>query len=455
MANGIWNCVPAGPMLAYPGEPPSTRKRFMSVPLPHRLGKYELIRQIGEGATGKVYYALDTFSGREVAVKLIDHDVLADSEFNEECRKQFLNEASLAGRLAHPHIVAILEASVTEDAGYVVMEYVPEGNLARHTFPDTLLPVESVLQTIFKCCGALDYAFRHGIIHRDIKPANIMVVSGSNIKLADFGAAVFYQAQVTQKVTVGTPSYMSPEQLNGRRLTHLSDMYSLGIVAYELLTGVLPFRAHDILGLFEAITKQEAVAPSTHRPGLPAMLDRIVMRMIAKNPEDRYPSWADLALEIAGTGRFSKFQQDIPDSDKFEFLRTSSTLHGFSDPELWELAQASTWSKRPARTLLMREGDPGESMYFLASGQVKVTKQGRLLNVIQAGEYFGEMAYIRRGTSRQATLEALSDVVVAEFSFAALESLSPACESRFAKALLLSLADRLTLAGDRIVRMHG
>ncbi len=427
----------------------------MPIQLPCRLGKYELTRQIGEGATGKVYYALDTFSGREAAVKLIDPEVLADPEFNEECRKQFLNEASLAGRLAHPHIAAILEASVTGDAGYVVMEYVPEGNLSRYTFRDTLLPVSEVLQIIFKCCGALDYAFRHGIIHRDIKPANVMVVSGSNVKIADFGSAVFYQAQVTQKVTVGTPSYMSPEQLNGRRLTPLSDMYSLGIVAYELLTGVLPFHGRDILELFDAITKQEAAPPSTHRPELPAKLDRMIMKMIAKNPADRYPSWTDLALEIAGTGRFSKFQQDFSDSDKFKMLRESESLREFSDPEIWELVQASVWASHPARTVILREDEPGQSMYFLASGQMKVTKQGRLLNVIKAGEYFGEMAYIMRDTKRQATLESLSDVVVAELPFPALEQLSPGCESRFTRTLLLSTTDRLMLADDRIVRMHG
>ncbi|WP_435628254.1 protein kinase domain-containing protein [Candidatus Ferrigenium straubiae] len=427
----------------------------MPVSLPYRLGKYELTRQIGEGATGKVYYALDTFSGREVAVKLIDPNVLADPEFNEECRRQFLNEAALAGRLAHPHIAAILEASVTEDVGYVVMEYVPEGNLSRYTFRDTLLPVSEVLQIIFKCCGALDYAFRHGIIHRDIKPANIMVVSGSNVKIADFGIAVFYQTQVSQKVTVGTPSYMSPEQLGGHRLPHLSDMYSLGIVAYELLTGRLPFYGRDLLELFDAITKQEPPPPSAHRPELPAKLDRMVMKMIAKNPADRYPSWTDLALDIAGTGRFSKFQQDFSDSDKFKMLRESESLHEFSDPEIWELVQASVWAMLPARTVILREDEPGRSMYFLASGQMKVTKQGRLLNVIKAGEYFGEMAYIMRGTKRQATLEALSDVVVAELPFPALEQLSTGCELRFTKTLLLSMTDRLMLADDRIVRMHG
>lgn len=427
----------------------------MLVSLPYRLGKYDLTRQIGEGGTGKVYHALDTFSGQEVAVKLVEQAILHDPEFDEECRSQFLNEASLAGRLAHPHIVTILEASITEDDGYVVMEYVPGGNLARYTFPDALLPIENVLQIIFKCCGALDYAFRHGIIHRDIKPANIMVVSGTNVKIADFGAAVFYQSQVTHSDPVGTPSYMSPEQLNGRRLSHLSDMFSLGIMAYELLTGVLPFQAQNMLKLFDAIINQDAAPPSAHRQGLPAELDRIILRMIAKNPDDRYLSWAELALEIAKAGHFSKFQQGISDSDKFNILRTSDTLRKFSDPEIWELVLASVWNKLPARSIVLREDEPGQSMYFLAAGQMKVTKHNRLLNVIRAGEYFGEMAYIQRGTRRQATLEALSDVVVAEFPFQALEGLSSGCELRFAKTLLHSMADRLALAGDRIIRMHG
>ena len=423
--------------------------------LPYRLGKYELTRQIGEGATGKVYHALDTFSDQEVAVKLIDQAVLADPAFDDACRMQFLNEASLAGRLAHPHVVTILEASVTEDIGYVVMEYVPGSNLARHTNTGSLLPIENVLQIIFKCCGALDYAFRQGIIHRDIKPANILVVSGTDVKIADFGASVFYQAQVTQKVTVGSPYYMSLEQISGNRLTHLSDMYSLGVVAYELLTGTLPFQAPTLIKLFDAIAKKDAAAPSAHRSGLPAELDRIILRMIARNPDDRYSNWADLALEVAEIGRFSKFLQGIPDSEKFSMLRTRNELCGLSDPDIWELVQASKWAKFPARTVVLREDEPGQSMYILASGQMKVTKQGRLLNVINAGEYFGEMAYIKRGASRQATLEALSDVVVAEFPFQALEGLSPGCELHFAKTLLHSLTDRLALAGDRIVRMHG
>jgi len=130
-------------------------------------------------------------------------------------------------------------------------------------------------------------------------------------------------------------------------------------------------------------------------------------------------------------------------------------LHEFSDPEIWELVLASAWFKFPARTVILHEDEPGQSMYFLASGEMKVIKHERLLNVIKAGEYFGEMAYIRRGSARQATLESLSDVIVAEFPFAALEKLSAGCELRFAKTLLLSMTERLMLAGDRIARMHG
>jgi serine/threonine protein kinase len=425
------------------------------VDLPYRLGKYELTREIGQGATGRVYHALDTFSGREVAVKLVDRAILDDPEFDEECHKQFRNEASLAGRLAHPHIVMILEASIAEHAGYIVMEYVPGGNLTRHTGAANLLPVESALQVIFKCCGALDYAYRQGIIHRDIKPANILLTSGSDIKITDFGAAVFHASQVTQKVIMGSPYYMSLEQIRGDRLTCFSDMYSLGVVAYELLTGHLPFQASSLVDLFDAIAKKEPAPPSARRPELPPALDRIILRMIAKKPEDRYPSWADLALDIAETGRFSKFRQGIADSDKFGTLCALSSLREFSEPEIWELVQASKWARLPSHTVIMREDEPGQSMYLLTSGQIKVTRHGRLLNIIQAGEYFGEMAYIKRGVGRQATLEALSDLVLAEFPFGALDALSAGCRLRLANSLLLNMTERLALADERITRMHG
>ena len=423
--------------------------------LPYRLGKYELDNQIGIGATGKVYHALDTFSGHEVAVKLLDEAVLHDPDFNASCREQFLNEAALAGQLAHPHVVSILEASVTEDSGYIVMEYVPGGNLVRHTYHDNLLPVADVLQIIYKCCSALEYAFSQGIVHRDIKPGNIMVVSGTNVKIADFGSSVFYKEQIMQAVTSGTPSYMSLEHLSGRSLSFFSDMYSLGIVAYELLTGRLPFEADTLDKLLEAIASRNAQPPGVLRSGIPPELDKIVLRMIARNPEDRYPSWEALENEIARLGRFGIPQHEISDTEKFGILRSMHDLREFPDPEIWELVHASSWSKLPAKSIALQEDEPGHSMFILATGTMKVTKKGRLLNVIKAGEFFGEMSYIQRGSNRQATLEAMSDVTIAEFTFEALEKLSPDCELRFVKFLLRSMTERLIAADIRIVRMYG
>lgn len=411
--------------------------------------------QIGEGATGKVYLARDTFSHREVAVKIIDQSMLTDPEFNEQRISQFITEISLAGELDHPHIIAIVDASITDDGGYVAMEYVPGGNLVKYTSPANLLPIATLLHMVFKCCGALDYAYRRGIIHRDIKPENLMLVSGSEIKIADFGSSIFSQAQVTQKVVVGTPSYMSLEQISGDRLTHASDMYSLGVVAYQLLTGVLPFRAKNITELFEVIANNIPQAPSNYRSEITPELDKIILRMIAKNPGDRYDSWAELALEIAETGRFSSLHQPINNSDKFTLLRERNELLGFTDPDIRELMHSANWSRISARTVIIKEDEPAQSMYMLLSGSIKVTKNGRLLNVIKPGEHFGEMSYIQRGTNRQATLEAMSDSIIAEFPFIALDSLSNGCQLRLSKILLNSMTDRVTLAGNRISHMYG
>ena len=189
-----------------------------------QIGKYDIRRQLGRGATGTVYLAVDTFSGREVALKVIEPEVFKDPEFGSVYRSQFLNEASLAGKLRHPHIVGILDAVVLEDSGHIAMEVVSGGDLSQHVSADTLLPVADVLQICFKCCGALAYAFNEGVVHRDIKPANIMIAQGTDVKIADFGAALLRKAHAVQTASIGSPFYMSPEQIEELPLTHHSDM---------------------------------------------------------------------------------------------------------------------------------------------------------------------------------------------------------------------------------------
>jgi len=421
--------------------------------IPTQIGKFALRKALGKGASGTVYLARDTFLETDVALKVLDDDVVVGGELDATRIKQFMNEASLAGKLSHPHIAAILEAAVNQDSGYIAMEYVAGGDLSQFVVAGRLLDVADTIEVAYKCCGALDYAFRQGIVHRDIKPANIMVAEGTNIKVTDFGAAYLHRAQDTQIADIGTPLYMSPEQIASKPLDHHSDMFALGVVLYELLTGARPFVAANLSELFKVIINADPAPPSTLRPDVGAAVDRVVLRMLAKSPGDRYPSWAELALELAEIGRLSVFLQQIPDSEKFGALRKIALLSGLSDAEVWQLVHASQWRRVPARTLITSEGDLESSLYFLAGGEAKVTKQGRLMNLMRPGESFGEMAYIKGGSvPRQATVEAFSDVLVAEFEPAAFEGLSGSCKLQLTRALLHSVVDRLMLADERILR---
>ena len=418
-----------------------------------QIGKFELGRVLGKGASGTVYLALDTFSGTEVALKVLDSALLSAPELEKSNMKQFMNEASLAGTLSHPHITAILEATVSEDAGYIAMEYVPGGDLTQFTQPGRLLPVGETIEIAFKCCGALDYAYRQGIVHRDIKPANIMVAHGTNIKVTDFGAAYLHKAQATQISDIGSPLYMSPEQIASKTLDHHSDMFALGVVLYEMLTGTRPFVAANISDLFRQILNSQPSAPSSLRREVSPRIDDFVLRMLSKSPDDRYPTWADLALDLADIGQLSVYHQKIPDSEKFTALRKNTLLERLGDAEIWELVHASRWRLVPARTVITKEGDLDSSLYFLAGGEAKVTKQGRLLNVMRAGECFGEMAYIKSGAvPRQASVESITDVLIAEFAPSSYDSLGKGCQLHLSLALLHTVVDRLMLADERIAR---
>ena len=416
-----------------------------------RIGKFAVMETLGKGASGTVYRALDTFSGQEVALKVLDERFFTSDGIDEGRRQQFMNEASLAGRLQHPHIAGILEASIEEKSGYIAVEYVPGGTLAQAIKTDNLPKVAEVVEIAFKCCGALDYAHRQGIIHRDLKPANLMIAEGTQVKIVDFGAALLTDTQHTQIKDVGTPAYMSPEQVRGEPLSFQSDMFSLGVVLYELLTGVRPFPGESVTEVLFKIVERAPPPPSEVQTELPRELDGIVMRMLQKQADRRYRSWADLALELAETGRLSIFEREITDAEKFTALRAFQPLSNLGDAEIWELVHASRWMRLPAQTTLMREGDRGSELLFLATGEVKVVKHGRLLNVLRSGSYIGEMAYVKAGQiARQATVETLTEALIAEFRPSALRKLSERCQLQLSMSLLNTVVDRLAFADERI-----
>jgi serine/threonine protein kinase len=418
-----------------------------------QIGKYEIKSVLGKGASATVYLATDTFTDTPVALKVIDPAALKDPQQGKIIRSQFLNEASLVGRLNHPHIAAILDAVAGEDSGHIAIEYVPGGDLSQRTKSGAHFSTGDAIQVAFKCCGALDYAFRQGIVHRDIKPANIMVVKDNDVKITDFGAALLRRSDITSLLHVGSPAYMSPEQISGETLTHQSDMFSLGIVLYELLTRERPFNAPTVHAMLERVMSGAAPAPpSSFEPTLPKELDRIVLTALARAPAARFGSWAEFALELVKVGRLSVYQQTISDIERFEALRRVDMLKKLDDGQIWELVRAGRWKRLPPHSQIIRENEPGNSLFFLAKGQAKAIKHGQSLNLIGAGECFGEMSYIRDGMARQATIESLMEVVVAEFDGAELERTSPGCQLHFTRAIVRTLVERLELANTRVAQ---
>ncbi len=420
-----------------------------------KLGKYEILRDLGQGATSTVFLGRDPFARREVAIKVATPEALRDPERSRVYSHLFLNEASLVGKLDHPHIVQIYDAVVADNLSYIVMEYVPGGTLEAHARKDALLPVERVIEIVFKCTRALDYAFRLGITHRDIKPANILISPVSDIKISDFGAAITREnVERTQVSGIGSPAYMSPQQVQEQALDHRTDIYSLGVVLYQLLTGELPFQASTSYSMIYQIIHSQPTEPSFLRPDLPPALDSVVARAMAKDVEARYQTWEHFAHDLAQAARKRSLRTrkfDLPSTEKFDLLRAMPFFQDFPDPELWEVLSFAQWERIPAETTLIRDGDDGTFFCFLIGGELKVTKNGRILNLLTPGDCFGEMAVVtRRGAPRTADVTALSTANVVTISRSALDGASESCRMHFYQGFLEVLANRLTVANQRL-----
>ncbi len=421
-----------------------------------QLGKYPILREIGSGATSRVYLARDPFADREVAIKVFLFDSHADPHSERMLHKAFVAEASLAGKLNHPHIVDILDAVVEPDHSYLVMEYVPGETLEAHADVGTLLPLNKVVEIIFKCIRALEYAFQHGVIHRDIKPGNILLSQYGETKVGDFGAS-FQQRlghETTQITGVGSPAYMSPEQIRMEALTHQTDIYSLGVTMYRLLTGRLPYQASTQAALTYAILNAVPLCPATLRPDLPPLLDQIVIKAINKDPKQRYRSWLDFGKDLSQAFVSLRLAgESISESEKFNKLREFPFFEDFNDVALWEMVRIGSWKTVAAGTPLIREGEEGDGFYLLVDGEVKVTLSGKPLASLKPGACFGEILYFtERVQRRTTTVTTGSDATVIEFRADALRAATDACQVGFNKGCMRVLIDRLAQTHERITR---
>jgi serine/threonine-protein kinase len=264
---------------------------------PQTLGRYTILGELGRGAMGVVYKASDPMLNRTVAIKTIN--VAADPEERAEYEKRFYQEAKAAGGLSHPNIVTIFDIGQAGDVVYMAMEFVP-GNELKSLLASRLVEPQAALDIGAQVAEGLAYAHERGIVHRDVKPANIMVVRGGPAKIMDFGIARMRQSDVKTQtgMLLGSPKYMAPEQLLGGAVDHRCDIFALGTVIYEMAVGASPFSGDDITQIMFQIVNAAPPAPSAIHAGLPPMLDLVLARALAKNPESRYQDARELAADL-------------------------------------------------------------------------------------------------------------------------------------------------------------
>jgi serine/threonine protein kinase len=262
-----------------------------------KLGRYEIISEIGQGAMGVVYKAVDPLIERTVAIKTIKLDLSKEELASFEAR--FYREAQSAGRLNHPNIVTIYDVGKSDDIAYMAMEFLEGNSLSETLNSHTPIPLDTIADIAAQVADGLAYAHENGIVHRDIKPANIMIVRDGVAKITDFGIAQMPTGSRTLAGTMlGSPKYMSPEQVIGQSVDGRSDIFSLGVVLYEMLTGESPFSGDNISTIMYRILNEDPPPPRTVNPRVPDALDFIVSKTLAKHPDDRYQTAKELANDL-------------------------------------------------------------------------------------------------------------------------------------------------------------
>src|SRR5262245_51994804 len=269
---------------------------------PRYYGRYELRSELGRGTSGVVYKAYDPKLDRLVALKILRPELVSLEESGASYKERFHQEAVAAGRLTHPAIVAVHDVGESDDRPFMVMEYIEGGTLADLLLGGRPLPLMDAVGIVLPVCAALDYAHRHGVVHRDIKPRNILVGPGV-AKVTDVGSSRIVGGSHTQTGTMlGTPAYMSPEMVRGLSTDPRSDLFSLGVVLYEALTGVNPFNAADLAAVLYRIVNIDAPSVRHHNAELPPALDRVVRRALVKEPMARYATATDFANALREAG---------------------------------------------------------------------------------------------------------------------------------------------------------
>jgi serine/threonine protein kinase len=392
---------------------------------------------------GTVYRGHDPVIDRKVAIKVY---TASEVEFGSEiAQKMFLNEAQVVGALDHPNILRIYDAGNFKGRPYIAMEYV-EGlrTLGPYCKPDALLPMEYVIRIVQRCAQALDYAHRNDVTHRDIKPDNIMLTVDDDVKIVDFGVAERKHKRSDDSFqTVGTPTYMSPEQAKGEVVTGQSDLYSLGVILYQLLTGNVPFKAPGLAALSILITTKDAKPVRELRADIPIELEAIVSQALAKNLDSRYKTGEEMSADLETVyQQVARASLALSPEEQFDAARELSFFQEFTEAELKQVLESVTWERFPAGESLVKESSKEEALYVLVSGEVAVELDDCMVCTLMKGDCVGELAYISDDT-HTATVVARNNVSAIKIAIPISKWASIPVQMRFNGAFQKTLVNRL------------
>jgi non-specific serine/threonine protein kinase len=429
--------------------------------LPERIGKYKIIRELGRGATAVVYLAEHPAYPVPIALKHVSlkDRVKDEAKWNRRLLKLLRAEQAAAERLVHPHIIRIHETVIEADQAYVVMEYFNGRSLERYCAFDNLLPIHRAVSIVFKCCMALDYAFKKGIVHRDIKPANILVDDNDNVKITDFGLAMNVNKQSHADSTfimgVGSPAYMSPEQIKAYPLNQKTDLYSLGVVLFHLMTGRLPFRAKNPAQLVYKIINVDPPSVCQLNPDVPEQMEAVIRKALEKDLYSRYKNGTEFAKDLSAVRYKIVDERDpLTDNSHWGQLRRLPFFTEFDDVEVWEALRISKWRQIGEQTLLIKEGSTDSRFGVLTEGRVEISLGGRKIGELGPGDVFGESAMLDMQEKRQmVSVSTITPVIYLEVNPAALELSSEECLEHFRHRLTNLTIRRLGVA-QRALAKH-
>ena len=409
------------------------------------IGRYEVVKKLGQGSKGSVYLAKDPYIERQVAIKVyrLPNDTVAKEV--EKYKKKFFVEAQLAGRLVHPNIVTVYDADLHEDLCYITMEYVDGGTFAQYCKPQYLLPAEKALEMVFSVCKGLDYAHQNAVIHRDIKPSNLILATDGQVKITDFSIAYVKRSQSTLETGLfGSPAYMCPEQIKEEKITEKSDLFSLGSVLYELLTGTKAFDGENEYAIMYKIVNEEPTTIFDLRPELPQIVGEVLDKALAKNPAQRYQTAMEFGYDLRmALHSLQDTTEENLDTELLNYIQTLPFFHNFDEAQIAEILKVTEVIKFEADNTIIQEGEVDDSFYILISGEVTVRKGHKVVTTLGKGQCFGEMAYLT-GEARNASIVTENECILLKFSSTLLDGVSEAIQLLFFKNFTQTIIHRLS-----------